>query len=43
MLPVAVMDAVEYFEVFGLHSGRLGRDDEYYVKILVEHVKKEIE
>ena len=39
-LPVSIMDAIDYFESFGLYSGRLGKEDEYYVRILFEYIKK---
>jgi hypothetical protein len=38
-VPVKVMDAIDYFESFGLYSGRLGKEDEYYVKVLLEFIK----
>jgi len=40
MIPVKVMDAVEYFEDYGLWSGRLGKEDEHYVKVLIEYIRK---
>jgi len=40
MIPVKVMDAVEYFEDYGLWSGRLGKEDEHYVKILIDYIRE---